>query len=764
MDSKMKVELCEMYDTKKLKLLIDRLNPDDADQNVLKCQFKELYRLSMRSGKAHTVKCKYKHPTLVGNHGSLYTGIGYQIMKKEYRNYLANSYYEQMDMDNAHPTILNQMLINEGFECDNLQKYVEDRKKYLEMYNVGKKDVLSMINQSYIDNSNPCQKVDFFREIWKKLYKEFIPSMKSKKSKLYKLIISKKNSRLIKKNEPITNEDGAFMHYILATSTIKLVQQTVEKLKQMGYSVDTLIHDGILVRKDSKLGSVELKIKELSDNPNYEFPIKWKWVCMDNQSESITELLGQSSQSTAVYEKDIAEMLCEEYVNSFRNTSKGIYVKDVNNIWKNEKNDVEMCIYGWIQNSDLKYGDIDRDYEGENINKFANKFKNFYLQIILIIANKYKQNDEIIVQMNKCVGYIPFVDSIYCLKTRTFIEFEVVPDIYYNMTIGISKQDRGTQKELDELMDLVINPIFNNDEVLIKEFFTYCARALGGHVDKYWLTADGERNSGKGNLIQMFENCFSSFVRSMDANSLVKKNSLESTERDSSWIEPFVNSRLVFSSEFAEASIVDGTKIKKLASGGDTVDFRCAYGKPTSSSITANWISFSQTGIVNIKPVDAYQNMLHFTFPVEFRLPADKTESTAIIKEANPDAKGWALKSISNRNTFIFYVLDHYVDVLPTYDLLLSSSKNFVMTEDAEDYKKQFKENFEFGGELHNVMRVKDVYAFDTGGMGKTKIMITMKNRGSILKKMRIPNCPNCPNPVWVFTNVKLPVKVDQFL
>lgn len=748
----------ELYNRETLKEVIDRLDVTNQDENLLYIEFSKIYKKIQKTrGSKLRVSYNQKIQTEDKEYGSLYANCGYQGMKKEYRNYFANEFYNQIDMNNCVPRIVNDLLKKNEISCPNLDLYANDRNVYLEKYSVTKHDVLAMMNQSYCSKENPCTQIDFFSNIWDSIYKEFIPKMKETESKLYSKILKKKTTE-----GSVGNIDGSFMSYLTSTETNNILKKSEEYLTKNGFYVDSLIFDGLLIQKNNR--EIEVVLRDLESYLKNElgFFVIWKKVDMETPSDLVLNVVGRDPVDVLetdlnefeITEKDVAQEICKEKSQDFRNTSRGIYIRNCSNIWSNDPKKVRMVIFGWIQNSNKVFGKISKTERGVPINKFASKFTNFYTQILCVINSQYMLDDDLLVKLNKYKGYLPFNDSIYCFKTKEYKSFAEEPDIHYTETVGYPQQKRPSKEYFDSLKSLVIDPIFDNDQELIKEFFQYCARAIGGHVDKVWLNADGERDSGKGTLIGMFEDAFSSIVGCLDANALIiKKDSLESAERAASWLAPFVSKRLVFSSEMTPDKIVDGTKIKMLASGGDVANFREAHGTSVSSSITANWCSFSQTGIPKIKPADAKKNMLHFTFPCEFRVKDSNFNnvSTGIIKEANNDAKGFCRKSVDHRNAFMFFVLDFYEQETPTYKRLKESAKEFNMDEDGSDQKLDFLNQFEFTKKKEDFLLTKDVDELDSGGIGPSKINKLFKIYGSekIQKKINGKNCR-------VFSGVKL--------
>ena len=66
--------------------------------------------------------------------GRLYpAGASLQYLGKDYRKALVCDEYTDIDIANAHPSLINQVFKKENIECKMLNDYVENREKFLEV-------------------------------------------------------------------------------------------------------------------------------------------------------------------------------------------------------------------------------------------------------------------------------------------------------------------------------------------------------------------------------------------------------------------------------------------------------------------------------------------------------------------------------------------------------------------------------------------------------------------------------------------------------
>ena len=162
-----------------------------------------------------------------------------QCFPRDIRNALAHKYYWDIDMINAQPTLLVQLCEKNGWVCDALKRYVEQREELLTLICdtctierwEAKDRVVAMLFGGGVDSSMP----DFFRE-------DFYTEMRA---------IMKNNwtAGSFKWLEKQPNHHGKAIAYTLQTEERKCLLAIDKALAKKKRSLDVLIHDGGLVRK-----------------------------------------------------------------------------------------------------------------------------------------------------------------------------------------------------------------------------------------------------------------------------------------------------------------------------------------------------------------------------------------------------------------------------------------------------------------------------------------------------------------------------------
>jgi hypothetical protein len=104
------------------------LSAKDLDEGI-RMQLKKYYGMI----KDDTVEVKYYFSKNLMDKGRLYAdkSLSLQNFKKEIRHYLARDDYIDIDMVNAHPTIIYQYCKKHNIECSYLEYYVNNREDLL---------------------------------------------------------------------------------------------------------------------------------------------------------------------------------------------------------------------------------------------------------------------------------------------------------------------------------------------------------------------------------------------------------------------------------------------------------------------------------------------------------------------------------------------------------------------------------------------------------------------------------------------------------
>lgn len=170
-----------------------------------------------------------------------------QSLCKKIRHTISGDIYYDIDMKNAHPTILSQYCGKNEISCQKLDEYVNDRdgvinslvKEYPDVcYDEIKTLLLTILNgggEHEVEGMNQWL-LDYYYE------------MKSVREK-----VCKKNPELVKraKKRKETNIDGAATNYLMCVIEDEILQSIYKFCKDVNVDVGALVFDGLMVYRDS---------------------------------------------------------------------------------------------------------------------------------------------------------------------------------------------------------------------------------------------------------------------------------------------------------------------------------------------------------------------------------------------------------------------------------------------------------------------------------------------------------------------------------
>ena len=210
-------------------------------------------------------KQKKNNTDWLNNKGRLFaTNKSLQNLPREIRNCIADSQYYDVDMVSAHNSILLQYCKKNNIECKKLEEYNLNTKKHRE--------------QIIIDN--PEYDIDDAKKIFLKIINgseeeiqgKFFRQYKNEMIEIHKEIVklNKEEYSKIKKKET-KNPDGKLINIILCRLEHQILINAVYFLKSKGFSVDVLVFDGLMIRKNKELTAKTLKDlnKYIKDKTHY---------------------------------------------------------------------------------------------------------------------------------------------------------------------------------------------------------------------------------------------------------------------------------------------------------------------------------------------------------------------------------------------------------------------------------------------------------------------------------------------------------------
>jgi hypothetical protein len=261
------------------------INNDNIKGELLKSNYNILTYLKKINTKCrnNTLNTIYKQALSSQNTGRFFVdqGIGMQMILKEIRDTLTYEYYEDLDFENCHPTLLLQLCKKNKWQCDALKYYNENRDICLDelknLVNITLKQakmmVLKLINGGDLFLNNIILnegQLEWLLNLSNEMV--CIHSLILRNYPDYKNIAEKKkgNRKATTTAMTIYNIEGSTLNTILCDIENQCMQALHWYLFNKGLFPDILCFDGIMVRKSELIGDELLtcasnKIYEMTD-------------------------------------------------------------------------------------------------------------------------------------------------------------------------------------------------------------------------------------------------------------------------------------------------------------------------------------------------------------------------------------------------------------------------------------------------------------------------------------------------------------------
>lgn len=241
----------------------------DAKYNRLQNFIKEVIKSNGVVSRTYT----YAHGTVPEFGGRLFSGNGIQGQPREFRGLLMK-HTTDIDMKNAHPTILRYLCAQRGIRCPQLNDYVADRDNILATFSDREKAkalFLASINDNKLKRS----------EHHNKQFKRFDEEMKDIQNAFYAM----EEFALIRQSIPsdkASNPQGSMINRIMCSWENKILQVAIDVAKRNDLEIAVLAFDGFMPYGDH-YGNTDL-LQQLNDACEESFPglkISWSYKSHD---------------------------------------------------------------------------------------------------------------------------------------------------------------------------------------------------------------------------------------------------------------------------------------------------------------------------------------------------------------------------------------------------------------------------------------------------------------------------------------------------
>lgn len=511
--------------------------------------------------------------------------IGLQGFERDVRNALANGLYFDVDVVNAHATILLSLCDKHGWKCDFLREYVNNRdhvfKHITEHYKCTDKDAKNlMIRLLFLGHPDAwvgetiCENAD--------IQLDFVLRFKEELTIIARNVWgANPNIVAIVAKKRKTNEMqklSSCLSIALQTEEHKILMAIDQSLKQQGRSMDVFIFDGGLVKR--KEGEDELPEnvlrgceKHVQDTTGYKVKLVVKpllsTLVLDNMEDK--EMVDSNVIVDDVF---AAKSFAKLMGNSMVFTEGRLFVFDeTHGLWTCDDVAIRQSVIKF--ETELKFRQLDLETGKEKVYNYSGNERNINNMLknvpsFCVVADFFDKHAD------TSRGKLLFNNGIYDFPTKTFTE-GFNPQIVFKDRIARDFPTTRKQDIVDKVFKVLFRDTFMEDEYVASDYLRIgLVRGLAGdyRAKKFYFCV-GRSNAGKGVLTDALKATFQGFIGTYNAGSLAyNERSGADAAKQLSWVFNIKDKRIVISNEVSMNRPIDGNIIKMLASGGDEFEAR----------------------------------------------------------------------------------------------------------------------------------------------------------------------------------------------
>ena len=684
----------EHYDTDAMGLLLQKasktgvLNVTGRRGNVQCIRLCDYLGPSLQNTGVATVNYQLKSGTDVGRYS---TRAGHQMFPSTIRAHLARQLYYDVDIKNAQPTLLLQLCEKLSIDAPFLRQYVEEREELL-------KTAASMtVPECTRDEAKNLFIVVLFggsARTWantlhgKELnpdapLREFVESFAKELRRIASLAFHSKqlsgyHSRITKKRKAgakATDPKMRFLSIVVQTIECDCLRVVDDTLASLGWSMDSLIFDGGLVRRrdDIEFGSRELEACEVavSVRTGYEIQLTVKPL---EPSAELTEHVVRVPET----DLDALELLHRLAGRDWATVNDMLYVYN-DGVWKQSETAFFQLMMRHSEALGCKYGQM---------------LKN--MRDVMQLAKSRNAVDSSWTQRLDRLppGLVPFADGIYDVATSTLRDFEHDDMITQKFNFNAPSSDEDVSAETEQLRS-VLEHLLPDDRLRL-EVMTRLAESFFSctNTHKFFVQLYGEGNNGKTTLMRILQTAFPQWVQMPSVEHLVSHGgSARNSNAPQPWLIDVMGARILCFEEPGEKRPFDGALLKLLRGNG-IVTGRALY-KGNVSYVPTYTAVIAANDLIEIEPMDeAVLNSFH-----SFRMPSYFVETGA----QPPLGKRYVFQKIPNleqrfkerkHKIALFFALCDYYKIY-TRDGLPPLTSDFSLTRIYHEDHPSFDELFD---------------------------------------------------------------------
>jgi hypothetical protein len=570
--------------------------------------------------KKNYVPVSYKRQKFQWGRAIIKQSLGFTCFRKPVRNTLLHDSYYDLDLVNAHPSIIVILCIANNIPCPNLTRYVNERSDMLreiaEWYNVDKKLAKDLMLRlcffghwkGWKEENNISMTQDFpFLTRFRNELQTIALKLKESNAAMYEACRKKKEE---KEGGSEKNVLGSFFSYYLQEWEYRIVSTilkwiientTICRKNGVKYPVASYEYDGLKLLKENidRFGK-DAFLQQIIDK-TYEltgFQLQWTYKPIEEFYIVDEELYQGEEDVLTDDETSCANASTQEVDGVFNDDEAARKVYKLYPHWKYCQNQL------WV--FDQKTGMWSAERAAHNA----------------VIHNLQYELTQLVIKKGKPVSTGKSYAVFENLRNRiysylvTLCRDDKWLDSKENSSLGkllfqngyLQKQETTDSTPENPKFHLVFVPNFNPDIVFFHQipqnyepfedteyynrirerifydplgkaqgdfFIENLAVALMGDRPKRLIFGLGNTNTGKSFLTNAVTCAFGKYVNSFNAENLAQKKFNDGDEaRNYRWALLLSRCRVLFSNEMNTNVCLNGNVIKKLSSGSDAITAR----------------------------------------------------------------------------------------------------------------------------------------------------------------------------------------------
>ena len=716
--------ICELKedDFKSYLIKTDFFSKSLSNQKEIKSCFfnvKNIVKNAIKNNGENKVNYSYTN----GNNNGRLFGKGVQQFPSKIRGFLCSNTTD-IDMTNAHPTILLYLCKQHNIECNKLEYFVNNRELvYKQHTQLDRTDAKLFYLHTLFQHYPKTTDVLFYNE-----FRNEIQSIHIKLSQIFTIYYNKTQQ----------NPFGTMLSNIINEYENNILQVVINHIQSKNLTISTLMFDGLMIH-GNHYDNKDL-LSSISDDVESKFPsLNMKFTFKEHDD---TIKLPDNYKIKSPYNKTI------EWINSLttnvgivhelerRVPDKFIWVKKIHYAWDGYKWTDDRCEFDkYVSSKLLKIittevfnlcktfkDEIQLDKNGDSVIfstllqsqkcltdlcSVKNKLENGnFIDAVFKKAESFFTNNDIEFDMKEHL--IGFKNG--CFDTEKWEFRNLKHDDYITMSCGYDYNECVDNDKL-ETIESILKQIHPDNEIRSLWLQTL-AKGFHGRCAEYFVIFNGEGGNGKGMIDEYMGDIFGDYIVSqLPTWVLTDKNSSGPCPEKANMDKK----RLLITKEPSGKDKLRVDNIRDI-SGGGKMSARDVFMGKKNTSIKNTWITIMECNkkpLLNEEPQEAEVRRfidIHFgsTF-VNNEMDVD-IENRIYLKNTEYKTTEWKLE---HRDAMVQILLKHlkiFIDNDFKFKIPLSVQKRtdeYLM--ESFPILEVFMNLYEKTGDDNDFIKIKDV-------------------------------------------------------